>query len=84
MWQCGDNFFKKLPQTFERGFAFSCFDESDFWKVRGDVRIEMECTWREKREHEKGLDFMRRCDILFRKGGKFKNEEQKFSKRKYE
>jgi hypothetical protein len=48
------------------------------------VRIEMECTWREKREHEKGLDFMRRCDILFRKGGKFKNEEQKFSKRKYE
>jgi hypothetical protein len=42
----------------------------------------MECTWREKREHEKGLDFTRICGILFRKGGKLKNEEQKFRKRK--
>ncbi len=42
----------------------------------------MECAWREKKEHEMGLEFMRRCGILFRKGGKLKNEEHKFSKRK--
>jgi hypothetical protein len=36
---------------------FSHFDESEFWKVLGDVRTVIECTWREKKGTWKGVGF---------------------------